>query len=52
VHEIAGHAQYEGHTGFSFALALRQVRYLVSNGFDNFVDARGDLVILDGRLTQ
>ena len=31
---------------------LRQVRYLVANDFDNFVDARGNIVIRDGRLTQ
>jgi len=46
VGEINEHVQYEGHSGFSFAWTLRQVQYLVENGFSNFLGARGDPMLL------
>ena len=46
VGEINEHLQYEGHSGYSFAWTLRQVQYLVENGFSNFLGARGDPMLL------
>jgi hypothetical protein len=46
VGEINEHLQYNGHSGFSFAWTLRQVQYLVENGFSNFLGAREDPMLV------
>jgi hypothetical protein len=46
VGEINEHVQYNGHSGFSFSWTLRQVQYLVENGFSNFLGSRGDPVLV------